>query len=127
MNNRGLIYWRTFQAAEWRRILLAMSICLLTAAVGLHLLTSSDESIYRAKFDRIQNGMTEAEAEAVLGQPVKGWIGSKSIIGKAWISDEGLVEVYFGRANGRVVSKEFAPFPRQSIFQKIVTWISAGY
>jgi hypothetical protein len=71
--------------------------------------------------------MTETEVEEILGKPGKGWHGSRSMIGKAWISDEGLIAVYFGRANGTVVSKEFTPFPRRSIFQRIIRWLSGGY
>jgi hypothetical protein len=83
--------------------------------------------ITKANFDLIVQGMTQEDVEHILGERGKGWISSGKMQGKAWITEEALIEVFFSRANGMVVTKHFSPLPKRSIFQRIITWLSAGH
>jgi hypothetical protein len=96
----------------------------VTAFAGWRLL-SYPPCFNRADYERIREGMTEAEVEAVLGVPpgnyCSDYYGRYTIWdqveahytdtticdGRKWFSDTGFVVVYF-RAPGAVVAKSFS-------------------
>ncbi len=81
-----------------------------TALTGLSLLlVACGSKITRSNFDKIKNGMTEAEVLSVLGKPtqssstgVAGFTGGASV----WKSEKGTISVQF--LNGKVIATQYS-------------------
>jgi hypothetical protein len=86
--------------------------------------------ITRENFDRIQEGMTEAEVQEILGGP-DGYYTDRPVIvlvegtmfRRRWVGDEGVVtiELTFDEPR-RVANKAFRPLPPESFAERYRRW-----
>jgi hypothetical protein len=102
-----------------RLSLLLLSFAVLVAACGLFLLPRPDARITPANCDKIRQGMTEREVEAILGGPAgfyTGWPHPVVIFGrgfpipwmdKYWFGEDGMIAVNFDPAEGKASRAHF--------------------
>ncbi len=104
----------------------ATTVLLVSLGAVLPLACPRPSRITRENFERIQEGMTEAEVEELLGPPgnysyyevrmSSGYYSPEWII-TYWAGDEGIIDIGFTDADPpRVFSKEFTPQPSPPTF-----------
>lgn len=112
-----------------RRLLVLSALALLVVggSAFLRLRSLSNSPINVENFNRIQEGMTQAEVEAILGGPpgsytkrpvvwyasriTSYWVGDKWIISIEWSSELGSDEVW-------VINKDCFPLPPEPFIEK---------
>jgi hypothetical protein len=102
-----------------QRILIAIPLVGLTA-LGLWLSTAKAHRVTRANFDRIKQGMSREQVDALLGEDLVRWSNFDTMTGWRWdavlYSDEDLhslrpantIDVRF--ENDKVIFKDFYPW-----------------
>jgi SmpA / OmlA family len=86
-----------------RRLLLILALAVLVAASGSFLLPRGDARITQANCDKIREGMTKQEVEAILGPPgnYTGWPhavpeSSRELVASGlWVGEDGIILVSF--------------------------------
>lgn len=113
---------------RWLWIISTLLLVLLLMGVGSFFVTAPNHPsmITRENFDRVQEGMTEAEAEAILGpqgdystRPVIVFVHGVSYR-RWWVSDDGVVSITVRWDDGdrskpsRIATKHFHPWPPET-------------
>jgi hypothetical protein len=117
--------------SRWRAF---VSFAVLLALVSLLVPVFPTATHVRARFDQIQNGMTEQRVEEVLGVPRRVYDTARSYstmtaVGTGsgrshlswWYFPDCAIEVGFDE-DGRVSGKRIEPPPTESLLEKAVRW-----
>ena len=101
-------------------------VCLLRPTAG------RSSGINRENFDRVNEGMTEAEVEAILGCPPGNYnlrpvtvFKSGRMFRRWWVSDDAIITISLSpdddtdvRRSWRVCHKDYQPVPLESLVQR---------
>jgi hypothetical protein len=99
-------------------------------AIGVFLLLQDRPAVTEANCNRIKPGMTEAEVEAIFGEPKApdgeplwlDWYGLNGRTPPTWIGSDGMAVVRFD-LNGKVIRADWIESPRASLWDRIRLWI----
>jgi hypothetical protein len=115
-----------------RRLLIALACLVLVLVCAAWLLWPQRAAITRANGARIENGMTLAQVEAILGGPPRDEstgvldpdlkMGGGDIVAREWRSDEVIIHVIFDRdglVNSRTVQPVRLVDPREPLLVRL--------
>jgi hypothetical protein len=120
----------------WWRLIAPIAVALALAALLVPVFQRPPSADDRARFDRIEDGMTERQVEEVLGGPrgvydrtrrpwpgltATSFPGSNSSHRSWWYFSDCTVEVDFDDDH-RVTGKRIEPLPPQSLRERAVRW-----
>jgi hypothetical protein len=98
--------------------LLAVGVCLTLAVL---VLLPPRPGVTKANYDRIEEGMSLAEINAILGRPPDMVEGGAEEMWHGWIGEDGFVHVVFA-GDSTFVRKEWRDSPR-TLSEKVRQWL----